>query len=169
MNDIRYPVPYGTMREWMKGDDDGIAKWVHARGKKRRTELPCFSSLAESKAVRRGQQGDCSRREARDEVAFWTRHSDAVVGAEAALDAALGDLSQLQVGQLEGIVLSRTGHVPPAKTGKGDALLAEATAAVSEQAAPRQPRLSAAGALSIIGGDGEVQGHGRRQEDRCNA
>ena len=47
MNDIRYPVPYGTMREWMEVDDDGIAKRARARGKKRRTELPCFLSLAE--------------------------------------------------------------------------------------------------------------------------
>jgi len=26
LNDMRYPVPHGTMREWMKGDDDGTAK-----------------------------------------------------------------------------------------------------------------------------------------------
>ena len=122
--------------------------------------------------MRRGQRGDCSPIEARDEVAFWTRQRDAVVGAEAALEAALGDLTKLQMGQLEGIVLSRNGHVPRAKTGMGDALLAGATAAVSERTAPRPPRLSAAlfaSALAVDGGDGEVRGQGRRQQDRTAA
>ena len=98
----------------------------------RRIELPCLLALAESKGGEARQRGDCSREEARDKVVFWTRQRDAVVGAEAALKAALGDLSKLQMGQLKGIVLSRTGHLPRAKTGKGDALLAGATAAVSE-------------------------------------
>mmetsp|Transcript_24399 Transcript_24399/g.62951 ORF Transcript_24399/g.62951 Transcript_24399/m.62951 type:complete len:125 (-) Transcript_24399:663-1037(-) len=76
---------------------------------------------------------------------FWTNHRAEVLAAEAALLEAGGDLARVtRVGHLKGLIVSRTGKVPKAKSNANDAMRIEAAAAVELQPATLMPVTSAA-------------------------
>jgi hypothetical protein len=126
----------------------------------RSNRFGCIVGSAEHRAAvsRAREKGEEVARKKQATVAtFWDKHRAAVLKAEAAL-VELGDLGKLQVGQLKTIVLSRTGHLPKAKSNLGGALLAEAMAAATAQPStllPPQPAAPAAPADALGDGDGE--------------
>jgi len=75
-----------------------------------------------------------SAKRARTMDSFWSNHRAEVLGAEAALLAAGGNVADVRkVGDLKGLILLRTGKVPKAKNNAGGAILDEAQAAVEAQ------------------------------------
>jgi hypothetical protein len=109
------------------------------------------------------ERGDtAATKKAATEKRFWSNHRASIRAAEQALAGSSGDASQLGVGQLKELIISRTGHVPKAKNNTGGALLGEAMAALTSQPntllppTPPQtpPRESATGAAQDDVGDG---------------
>jgi hypothetical protein len=70
---------------------------------------------------------------------FWESRRAAVRAAERALEAKAGDPSQLQIGQLKALIVSRTGKTHKAKNNNDGAMLVEARAALAAQSATRMP------------------------------
>jgi hypothetical protein len=120
---------------------------------KRSTKYGCVVGSDEHHAAV-GQAADRERAGAAKKLAseakFWDKHRAAVLDAEKTLVSPNG-LSNMQVGQLKAIVLSRTGPLPKAKNNKDGALLAEATAVVEKQTQSLLPPPPAS--LAPLGGE----------------
>jgi len=103
--------------------------------------------------VRNSEDGAVAKKQATIDK-FWANNRESMLAADAALVEQEGNLSNLLVGQLKSIVISRTGHLPKAKNNNDGALLEETRAVILTQAtttmsptpvAPPAPAPTAAG------------------------
>ena len=99
---------------------------------------------------------------------FWAKHRAAINAAEQLFAASAGVIDNFLVKHLKALIVSRTGHVPTAKSNTGDAMLIEARAACVANAASRCPPVAPHDETSVnvdadgVNGDGanSVNGDG---------
>jgi hypothetical protein len=98
-------------------------------------------------------------------AAKWAKHRAVVLKAEDALVGKNGDASKLNAAELKGLVLSRTGRWPKAKSNKDGSLLAEAEAAMRARSTTLMPPTLPAAERSSDGGGGSDEAAAAAEAD----